>query len=273
MPKNTFLPHNAREAKGMVLAIGRAAAWGALSLVDPSRLTKRSHETFWAGAAGLTAVEMMAAPEDEYLGKRGKLALAAGSAGLVWATRNWGTRTDAKITGWMRSVGIPNPRVWLAALAAGGAFAAYLTERAPSPHDDDDYLVTFADLPDDPMPRDLRALIEKMLGAVDGYEREVLEAQLASAKVVIEDPDWPLNLVADETLPTTLLREFTWPVTATFERDGRTHNIYLDIADGRLALLGQYLDDELDAGNDVDWSWPSADEVTVTPGLDESFSA
>lgn len=267
MPKSTFLPHNEREAKGMALAVGRALAWGAFTLIDPAKLKGSNHTAYWATGAGLGAVEMMAAPDDGYLTPRSKAALAVGTAALVFGTREWGTKTDAKITGWMRRVGIRNPRLWLAAFTAAGAFGAYLTERQPNPHDEDLVdLPDYDDIADDSLTDDVRGVVAKLLGAVDGYQREVLEAQLASARLIIEDPEWPLTLVVDETLPRTLLGEFTWPVDASFERNGRTHHVYLDVADGRLAVLGQYLDDELDAPADVDWSWPSADEITVVPG-------
>ena len=82
----------------------------------------------------------------------------------------------------------------------------------------------------------------------------------------MEDPEWPLTILVDESLPGTLLGEFTWPVSAEFTRDGRTHRLYLDIVEGRLAVLGQYLADDLDSAVDVDWSWPAVSEVTIRPG-------
>ncbi|SDY93274.1 hypothetical protein [Tessaracoccus flavus] len=261
MAESVFLPHNRREARGMALALGRAAAWGGLTLVDPAKLEGSRHTAFWAACAGLGAVEMLASPGDGTLSLRARLMLAATTAGTVFVTRDWATRTDARLVRALRHVRVRHPRRWMAAFTAAGAFAAYLTELQPSPHDD-----VSVPLVEAPLPGGIRDLIASMLQAVDGYQREVLEAQLASATVLVEDPEWPLTILVDESLPGTLLGEFTWPVSAEFTRDGRTHRLYLDIVEGRLAVLGQYLADDLDSAVDVDWSWPAVSEVTIRPG-------
>ena len=227
-----FLPQNKHEARGLALALGRATAWGALTLVDPAKLKGWRHAAYWAGVAGLTGVEIVAAPDDGVMDRQQRAAVGIGLAGLVFGTRDWATRMDAKTTGWMRKIGIKHPRPVLALVAGAGAFAAYMTERI-SPHDDLEYDVS--NLPEEDLPDNLHAIIAKLLGAVDGYDRELLEDQLETTRMIVEDPRWPMTLLVDDELPRARLSEFTWPVTATYQRDGYEYHLYLDIAGGRLA--------------------------------------
>ena len=66
--------------------------------------------------------------------------------------------------------------------------------------------------------------------------------------------------------PAALLHDFVWPVVATFERAGRSHEVVLEVSEGRLWRLSQFVDDEDLDPETVDWSWPSADQLSVTPG-------
>lgn len=116
------------------------------------------------------------------------------------------------------------------------------------------------------LPEDVRAIIGALLDAVDGYDSDRLQAQLATARAgSVGDPQ-AIGLSIDEDAPTTLLDSFLWPVVATFERDGKTHEVLLEIAEGRLWRLSQYVDDETVDPMTHDWSWPAVEELTITPG-------
>lgn len=244
--------------------LARATVYGGLSLVDPNRVQGLGKGLYWSALAGATAAETVATPE---LDPRESAPWAVAAASLVLAGKGLFERSDAWLVDTLRAQGVRRPRLWLAGASVAAVVAlGWVERRLERPFDDD--WAPFDGEPTDvaPLTDDIRALVEALLSAVDGYDADRLRAQLATALGGdVGDPQ-TLGLAVDEDAPTTLLDNFIWPVVATFERGGTTHEVVLEIAEGRLWRLSQYVADETIDPDTHDWSWPGARELTITPG-------
>jgi len=246
--------------------LARAAAYGGLALVDPNRVRGLARGAYWTALAGASAAEVVATPDTDPR-DTAPWAVAAGS--LVVASIGLWERTDAWMIRALRDAGARRPRLWMAGLTVAGVAALAVVERRLerwSDGTDDEFL-----LDDDlrgvgDVPADVHGIVSALLDAVDGYDADRLRAQLATARSgSIGDPQ-ALGFEVAADAPAALLHDFVWPVVATFERAGRSHEVVLEVSEGRLWRLSQFVDDEDLDPETVDWSWPSADQLSVTPG-------
>ncbi len=233
-------------------------------VADPTRVTGAARGLYWSALTGATAAETALVPE---LDRRESLPWGVAAGSLVLAGKGLHERSDAWLVGKLAGWGVRRPRLWLAGATVASVVALGWVERRINRAGR-----AFDDAPWDEMgevgdlPEDVRAIIGALLDAVDGYDSDRLQAQLATARAgSVGDPQ-AIGLSIDEDAPTTLLDSFLWPVVATFERDGKTHEVLLEIAEGRLWRLSQYVDDETVDPMTHDWSWPAVEELTITPG-------
>lgn len=244
--------------------LARATAHGGLTLVDPNRVRGIARGAFWAAMAGASAAEVVSTPD---LDPRDKAPWAVTAASLVVASIGLWERTDAWMVNALRDRGVRHPRLLLAGASLASVAALGLLERRLGRLADDDFAPWEEGATDiGPLPGEVRGIVEALLGAVDGYDADRLQSQLGTAQGGdIGDPQ-AIGLAVDEDAPTTLLDSFIWPVVATFERGGTTHEVVLEIAEGRLWRLAQYVADETIDPDTHDWSWPDAAALTITPG-------
>ncbi len=251
--------------RSLLVDAARAVGYGALALVDPNRVRGLGKGAYWAALSGATAAETALVPEVD---RRESIPWGITAASLVLAGKGLYERSDAWLVGKLEGWGVRRPRWWLAGATVASVLALGWVERRFT-HAHDEEWVDPHDLTGDAsdLPENVRALLTAMLDAVDGYDVDRLRAQLdVTCGGSVGDPAAIGLVVDDEDLPTTLLDNFMWPVTVTFERGGLTHEVMLEILDGRLWRLAQYVaEGEVDIETH-DWSWPMIDEVTIAPG-------
>ena len=237
----------------------RALAYGGLTLVDPNRVRGWAKGAYWAALSGTAAAETVATPEVDR-SESIPWGVAAGSRGPAEKSDAWTVRV---LRGW----GLRRPRVWLAGASVAAVVAASWLERRFIADEGMDAPWPAEMGPAEPLPENVRAIIAALLDAVDGYDAEHLRAQLATAQGgEVGDPQ-AIGLAVGEHAPTDLLDSFLWPVTATFERAGVTREVVLEIAEGRLWRLSQWVRDEAIDLDAHDWSWPTPEALTITPGV------
>lgn len=259
----------------LVLAVAKSAAWGAITLVDPNRLTGWRKHAYWLTMAGGTAAEIAAptAADDGIYRPVGlTTGVALATAGLTYGAQDLLAKGDAWSIGVLRRAGLKRPRVWAAAAVFGSMLASSLAEAklaSQATAEDDGYDDLGRPLPETltPLPQDVRRTIELLLDSVDGYGSDELRAQLDD--VVCRDETGHFALVADAAAPRTLLDSYTFPATALFTRDGINHVLMLDIEEGRMSYLSHLIEPFQEDESNVDWSIPDAEELQVVVGFEE----
>lgn len=228
-----------------------AAAFGAWSLIDPSRLSPARRRAYWAGVAGTTAWwatvttdrhRTTMVPANVVAG------VAAGAATL--ALSEVSESLDARIVGRMQSAGVRHPRRWLAGLSAAGVLAGYAGDRAAARAEaqaleaPEDLVRTRALTPQ------VRAVVQGMLEAADNADAPVLLGQLALAQEsYFDDGAEGFRHTVEFLVPEEVVRVVPhhqgYPVQARYRAaDGTPLLISLQIAEGKLSHLSIDFADE-----------------------------
>ncbi|WP_203137868.1 hypothetical protein [Microbacterium sp. JZ31] len=261
------------------------AANGLLMLIDPRTLTPRGRLLYRGAMAVLgawTAWATMRTDARDEIAPAARGGYSVGAAGLMMAASEVTEGLDARIHDAIARRGAARPRVAMAlgsaVLAAGTWFAGL---RSPAAQADG-----FAEEADDrpetiPVPADVRALVELLLGATDGFGAQELRAQLAAAEAVgFEGPEpegfWPgIGFEVPDGMPAAVPGDANFPVVGCFSAlDGRTFELYLTVLGGRLSTLSvsegrAWTDDEqmawMEAGRGVHElpAWPAPADLEL----------
>jgi hypothetical protein len=256
--------------------LASSAAMGALTLIDPARLSPGGRLAYRGAMAALAAagvaIELNADDDDLFLDPTSRVAITVGAAGLILAMAEVSEHWDARLFRYLSERGVPAPRVLMAAGAAAFSLATFeLGRLVPRPR--------AADLGEDlvlrPVPAEVRALVLGMLDAAEGFGADELRAQLESAQVEAPTAGFTsvVEFVVPEDAPRAVPHDFTFPVKAHFRTDGGEEvRALLVVQDGWLSVLildsvtgeGDLEEDGLVDLDDVDDAgrWPALHEVT-----------
>lgn len=232
---------------------------GALTLIDPRRLTVGQRLVYRLANAGLAAwtvgVGLRSSDPSGAVPPAGRAALVAGTAGAALGFADAGEAVDARVQGAIARTGARHPRRWLAVGGAILAFGSWWASRTlDTPQDTPEAQEIAVDLPED-----VRALAAHLLAATDLFGAPELRAQLAHAeRLVFDDSDggfWPdaQLLVADD-LPRAVPAHATFPVVGRFRALGDvTFDVRLMVTDG--VLTSVFVDEGADWTSEQRDAW------------------
>ena len=257
--------------------IASSVVIGALSLIDPARLSPGWRLTYRAVSAGLTGgltlleLRRTDALEGNPVAKAGA---AFGVAGTVFGLSEVSERIDARITSGLKRVGVRRPRVFLAVASALTSMAAFRSGGTVDVTSDDDGANGPHYTAVDPA---LRELVDGMLAATPEHASEALRRQWAGARAEhwSEDDEadfgrW-LEVTVDDALPRVVPYDFTFPVKAQFRAPsgvlaeasvlisgGRLRSVVVDVVPGDSEL------DSIDDGDPLETltAWPAVHDVS-----------
>ena len=252
--------------------LASSAAMGALTLVDPARLSPGGRLAYRGAMAALAAagvaIELNAEDDDLVLDPTSRVAITVGAAGVILALAEVSERWDAQLHRYLRERGVPAPRLLMAAGAAAFSLASFeLGRLVPRPRS----AGAGEDLVLQPVPAEVRDLVLGMLAATEGHGAGELRAQLQTARV--EGPasggfSSVVEFVVPQDAPLAVPHDFTFPVKAHFRTEGGEEvRTLLIVQDGLLNAL--VLDPVTEAGDPEDevelddvQRWPTLPEVT-----------
>ncbi|NKX56826.1 hypothetical protein [Arthrobacter mobilis] len=222
--------------------LASSAAIGALSLVDPTRLSPGGRFLLRSAAAVTGATFLIPLNKIPVLAfsPEAKAGFTAGMAGLTFGVAELGEAVDGRIQDWLRRHGIRRPRAVMAAAGAAMTFLVFLADRRTLPgameeHEDQEPRLVGLD----PAVRDL---VEGILGHTEDYGAPVLRDQLAIAKEEAWDgPEYfssAIDFAVDQKVPRVVPHNFTFPVRARFAGpSGAPLEAVLDVEEGLLRSL------------------------------------
>ena len=228
-----------------------AAAFGALSLIDPSRLDRAHRRAYWATVAASTAW-WAAVTTDRHRTTMVPANLVAGVAAgaATLALSEVSESLDARIVRRLHNAGVRHPRRWLAGISAASVLAGYAGDRAAARADaqaleaPEDLVRTRALTPE------VRAVVQGLLQAADTAQAPVLLEQLAFAQEsYFDDGADGFCPTVDFQVPDEVVRVVphhqAYPVQARHRApDGTPLQITLHIAEGKLSHLSIDFADE-----------------------------
>jgi hypothetical protein len=226
-----------------------AAAFGALSLIDPSRLNPARRRVYRAGVAATTAWWAGVTTDRTALVPANMVAgAAAGSA--VLALSDASEDLDARIVGWLETAGVRHPRRWLAAASVASVLVGYAVDRAGARAEaqalevGEDLVRTRALTPA------VREAVHGILQATDTADARVLLGQLAVAQEsFFDDGVEGFSATVEFQVPEEVVRvvphQQAYPVRALCQApDGTQLQISLQLLEGKLSYLSIDFADE-----------------------------
>lgn len=233
-----------------------AGITGALTLIEPRELgpwQRAAYRLAVAGGCGLLVADL--AREDEPIIDPARDGLLAG--GMTLALMDLTEHVDGRIVDVLRGAGMERPRPLMAALNALSTVALY----ALTPSDGGWVAVadTFEESEPEELPQQVRELVALLLEAPEGGDdlpgAAALREQLVGART--QDPGYPTSdvlLIVEDPQRLAVPHQQTWPVSGSFERDGVTYRLELQIGEGALAMLGVMVDEGVvdEGAGDVD---------------------
>lgn len=249
-----------------------AAALGALTLLDPHRLSGRALTAYRTAVAGYTAITLersLREDPEQTVGEALRTPLALATAAVTYATMNRWEKWDDRTQRWLQRHGVRRPRLVLAGVSVASVLVSAVADRRVQERairgDQEEFQPRL-----EPLDSRLREVLRAILGSREDYGAAALRRQLADAMV----EEWGDPEATGASLPEFVelsLRQddherivpsgFTFPVRA---RTRGGHEIRLVVADG---LLSHVLLDWAPGHpiGDEDWptEWPSFDEVTL----------
>ncbi|MHC5557506.1 hypothetical protein [Kocuria sp. U4B] len=164
-----------------VFGVVSAAAFGALSLVDPAALSPARRRAYRAGVATTTAWWAGVTTDRDrtaFVPAHVVAALVAG--GAVWALAGPSEALDARVVSRLHATGVRRPRRWLAEVSAAGVLASFAADRAAAGTEEGVWVDEL--LRARPVTPQVRQIIEGILQATDTPDAQVLLAQLDVAQ-------------------------------------------------------------------------------------------
>ncbi|WP_426120737.1 hypothetical protein [Kocuria sp. LHG3120] len=225
-----------------VFGASSAALFGALSLIDPSRLSPARRRVYRAGVAATTAWWAGVTTDRTALVPANVVAgAAAGSA--VLALSDASENLDARIVGRLERAGVRHPRRWLAAASVVSVLVGYAVDRAGARAEaqalevGEDLVRTRALTPA------VREAVHGILQATDTADARVLLGQLAVAQEsFIDDGVEGFSATVEFQVPEEVVRvvphQQAYPVRARCQApDGTQLQISLQLMEGKLSHL------------------------------------
>lgn len=263
----------------MLIAAGVS---GALTLIEPRDLgpwQRAAYRTAVSVGSGLLGADL--AREDESIMDPARDGLLMG--GLTMGLMDLTEHADGKIVDGLRGLGMNRPRLAMAVVNAASAALLY----AMTPDENGWFAASDAFEESEPqdLPLPVRELVAMLLAAPEGGEElpgaATLRQQLTDART--QDLDYPSSdvlLIVEDAERLVVPHQQTWPATGSFERDGITYRLELQIGDGMLNMLSVMVDDEtftdeagavddeqleaaIESLSSPDFRWPRPAEVTV----------
>ncbi|MGG5752721.1 hypothetical protein ACQ3I4_08865 [Zafaria sp. Z1313] len=246
-----------------------AAAVGALSLVDPARLSRSGRHWYRAASAALGGFAVAATIDRDGTALVPARAFAGvAAAGAVYALADASEDWDRRLSGALSSRGVRHPRRWMAAGAAALMVVSYLGDRAldsSAGHEEEDDAGAPLERDVDPA---LSSLVEALLRAGGGEDAELLLDQLGRARELVWDGG-AFSTVAEFEVPQDEVRVVPhsqeFPVRGRwFAPGGEELELVLRIEDGRLAYVAVDLvgESELPIDELID-AWPAPADVEL----------
>ncbi|MDO5066619.1 MAG: hypothetical protein Q4D96_05005 [Propionibacteriaceae bacterium] len=197
------------------LEVGLNVATAALCLVEQRRLTRSQRGWYRAAvattAAGLTAVGVA---RGRGWWESGDAGWFSGTLATVLALAGPLERLDARIAGALEARGVKHPRRWQAGATLAGAVVSGIRsfpwrDRVPE-----------ETAQPQPLSPEVRALLERILGAIDDYGAKELRAQLDGAQEVRCGYDCCVDFVVSPDAPRTKLAGYDVPVALMGDDEG-----------------------------------------------------
>lgn len=263
----------------MLIAAGVS---GALTLIEPRELgpwQRAAYRMAVSVGSGLLGADL--AREDEPIIDPARDGLLTG--GLTMGLMDLTEHVDGRIVDVLEGVGVPRPRLAMAVVNAASAALLY----AMTPQGNGWFAAsdTFEESEPQDLPEPVRELVGLLLAAPAGGEdlpgAAALREQLTGART--QDLGYPssdVQLIVGDPERLVVPHQQTWPATGSFERDGITYRLELQIGDGMLSMLSVMVDDgtfadeagvvddaQLEAAieslSSPDFRWPRSAEITV----------
>jgi hypothetical protein len=236
-----------------VFGVASAAAFGALSLVDPARLSPASRLAYRAGLATTTAWWTgVTTDRDRTVFVPAHVVAGAVAGAAVWALAGPSEALDARIVSRLQAAGIGRPRAWMAAVSAASVLASFAADRAASASPEDEVWVDEL-ARTRPVTPTVYAIVRGILQATDTADADVLLAQLEAAQEIYYDTGADAEAGTEEFTP---MVEFdvpdevarvvphaqTYPVHARLHAPGGTElRVSLQLHQGKLAHLAIHI--------------------------------
>ncbi|EFD50569.1 hypothetical protein HMPREF0569_0425 [Micrococcus luteus SK58] len=297
---------------GRLYGLAAAAAVGGLTLLDPHARRGRERRalaeleaavsgTFLAAetasalhTAAIADGEVAPSPAARALRGLGGLAVGGAAAAVALRTTGLNDRIDGAVVRGLQRVGVPAPRVALAAAASLAMLlanedarrtrrdAVELAVTGPAGLDEDtvDEAEATAEL-----PVEVRVLLETLLDPALAEGRdlpgaEALRSQLPHARTVTsvaeaireagEVPDWvPLVVQTDDDVRRAVPNDCVWPVRGRFasgSAGGHELELRLQVIDGEIGALTVTLPADAEADSDA---WDAFQEIESFPGVED----
>lgn len=299
---------------GRLYGLAAAAAVGGLTLLDPHARRGRERRalaeleaavsgTFLAAetanalhTAAIADGEVAPSPAARALRGLGGLAVGGAVAAVALRTTGLNDRVDGAVVRGLQRVGVPAPRVALAAAASLAMLLANEDARRTR-RDAVELAVTGpAGLDEDPvdevepeataeLPVEVRVLLETLLDPALAEGRdlpgaEALRSQLPHARTVAsvaeaireagEVPDWvPLVVQTDDDVRRAVPNDCVWPVRGRFasgSAGGHELELRLQVIDGEIGALTVTLPADAEADSDA---WDAFQEIESFPGVED----
>jgi hypothetical protein len=259
-----------------VFGASSAAAFGALSLIDPSRLSPARRRAYRAGVAATTAWWAGVTTDRERTTLvPANVVAGVASGAAVLALSDASEALDARIVGRLETAGVRHPRRWLAATSVASVLVGYAVDRAGARTDGQALEVGEESVRTRALTPHVREVVHGILQAADTAEAQVLLGQLAVAQEsFFDDGVEGFSTTVGFQVPDDVVRVVphhqTYPIRARYQApDGTQLELSLQILEGKLSHLAidfaeeAYLEDE-NAIDDVEElldQWPDPAEL------------
>lgn len=257
-----------------VFGASSAAAFGALSLIDPSRLGPARRRAYRAGVAATTAWWAGVTTDRAALVPANVVAGAL-SGVAVLALSDASEKLDARIMRRLEAAGVRHPRRWVAAASVASVLVGYTVDRAKARAEaqaleaGEDLVRTRALTPD------VREVVRGILQATDSADAQVLLGQLAVAQESFFNDDLEgFSATVEFQVPEDVVRVVphhqTYPVQARCQApDGTQLQISLQVMEGKLSHLAidvaeeDHFEDEnaIDVVEELIGQWPAPSDL------------
>lgn len=289
------------DGKSASHAIVSTVAMSALALVNPRTLTPGRRMLYRSALAGLTGWMAWASMREESsavpVPPEVKVGVTAASAGVVMGAAEFGEHLDGKIHDGLVKRGVKRPRVWIAAATAVLNLAVFALDRTSNDRfalEDRDDLGEYDEFEDAQtelveLPDEVRALIETLLGATEGYGSTELRQQLTTAQMEQwfgedESRFYPgVGVHTEAGLPLAVPGNGNFPVIGRYRAlGGKTFDVYITLQEGKLSSLSISEAADWSEEDMIDWyetgrsvqdldGWPHPDELELLIETPEGY--
>ncbi|MFF0905475.1 UNVERIFIED_CONTAM: hypothetical protein RF653_17535 [Kocuria sp. CPCC 205316] len=259
-----------------VFGASSAAAFGALSWIDPSRLSPARRRAYRVGVAATTAWWAGVTTDQERTALVPANVVAGVAAGAaVLALSDASETLDARIVGRLEAAGVRHPRRWLAAASVASVVVGYAVDRAGARAEAQALEVGEEPVRTRALTPAVRAVVQGILQATDTAEARVLLGQLAVAQEsYFDDGVQGFSTTVEFQVPDDVVRVVphhqTYPVRAQCHAPNGTQlQISLQLMEGKLSHLAidfadeAHFEDEsaIDVVEELLDQWPDASDL------------